>query len=227
VSATSPELEARYARLQAELRQLQVKRQSAQTRETVKAQIMEEKMAALKEQIRKTAQDMADLVIAAPIAGIWVAPDIERIPGKYLSRGQRIGVVAGLDALRIRAVAGQTVAARLIREAEPVVAIRVKGRPDIEMAGRIDTVIPAGQQRLPTAALGYTAGGATRIDVKDPSGRQTAEPFFEIVVRPAFAGAERVLPGQTMVLRFETVPKPLCVQIWRSLQQVFQKRFEV
>ena len=227
IEAVNPELEAHRDRLQAELRRLRVNRKFAQTKEAARAQFMEEKVAALTEQIERAERDLRALVLKAPAKGIWVAPDIDGIINKYLRRGQRIGVIANLDALRIRAVAGQIVAARLIKEAKPSVDIRVKGRPDIELTGRIETIIPAGQQRLPSAALGYAAGGKTQIDLEDPSGRQTSEPFFEILVAPHLSGAARVLPGQTMVLRFETSPKPLIMQGWRSLLQLFQRRFQI
>jgi putative peptide zinc metalloprotease protein len=227
IEASSPELETQRIRLRADLRQLQVNRQFAQTREAAQVQFMDEKMAALQEQIERIDQELEGLALRSPLAGTWVAPDIDRIAGRYLSRGQRIGVVANLDDLRIRAVAGQDVAGQLIKEAKSLVDIRVKDQPDIELAGRIETIIPAGQGRLPSAALGYAAGGSTQINLEDPSGRRTAEPFFEILVVPTRREIGRVRPGQTMVLRFETLPKPLLAQGWRTILQLFQQRFQV
>ena len=227
IDAASPELEAKRDGLLADYRRLQVTRQSAQTKEAAAAQIMDEKISALEEQIQRVGQEFEDLVLKSPIPGIWVAPESDRFPAMHLDQGRRIGVVADLDNLCIRAIASQEVASRLIEAAKPGVAIRVKGRPDIELAGRIDTIIPAGQERLPSAALGYAAGGSTRVDMEDPSGRQAAEPFFEILVIPAIPETVTLRPGQTMALRFETSPKPLLVQGWRSLQQLFQRRFQV
>jgi len=227
IEASSPDLETQHARLLADLRQLQVNRQFAQTREAAQVQIMDEKMAALQEQIERIHQELEGLALRSPLAGTWVAPDIDRITGRYLPRGHRIGVVANLEDLRIRAVAGQDVAGRLIKEAQPLVDIRVKGQPDIELAGRIETILPAGQERLPSAALGFAAGGSTQIDLEDRSGRRTAEPFFEIRVVPSPRETGGVRPGQIMILRFETSPKPLLVQGWRSLLQLFQRRFQV
>ena len=227
IDAASPELEAKRDGLLAEYRRLQVTRQSAQTKEAAAAQIMDEKIAALEEQIERTGQDLDHLALKSPITGIWVAPENERFTAMYLDQGRRIGVVADLDNLCIRAIASQEVASRLIEDAKPGVAIRVKGRPDIELAGRIDTIIPAGHDRLPSAALGYAAGGSTRIDLEDPTGRQAAEPFFEILVIPSIPETVTLRPGQTMALRFETSPKPLLMQGWRTLQQLLQRRFQV
>lgn len=226
IDATSPELEAKRDRLLAEYRRLQVTRQSAQTKEAAAAQIMAEKISALEEQIERTEQELDALALKSPIPGVWVAPDVDRITAMYLDQGRRIGVVADLSDLRIRAIASQKVASRLIEDARPGVAIRVKGRPDIELFGRIETVVPAGQERLPSAALGYSAGGSTRIDLEDPTGRRAAEPFFEILVAPSIPESITLRPGQSMALRFETSPKPLLVQGWRSLLQLFQRRFQ-
>ncbi len=227
IRAFSPELEAQRDQLLAEYRRLQVNRQSAQTKEAAAAQIMDEKITALEEQIERTQLKIDNLAPRSPIAGIWVAPDIDRIKAMYLEQGHRIGVVANLEALRIRAIASQKVASRLFADAKSQVDIRVKGRPDIALAGRIETIIPAGQEKLPSAALGYAAGGSTRTDLEDPTGRQAAEPFFEILVLPSIPESMTLRPGQTMALRFETSPKPLFLQGWRSLLQLFQKRFEV
>ncbi|UCG14126.1 MAG: PqqD family peptide modification chaperone [Deltaproteobacteria bacterium] len=227
IEAWSPKLEAQRDQLLAELRQLQVNRQSAQTREAAAAQILEEKIAALEDQIERNNQDLQTLALRSPISGTWVAPDIDAISGAYLRRGEHVGVVANLDNLRIRAIAGQTVAARLIKEAQSVVEIKVRGQPDMELAGEIETIMPAGHERLPSAALGYAAGGSTQIDLEDPSGRRAAEPFFEILVVPFLQEETEMRPGQTMLLRLETAPKPLLVQGWRSLLRLFQRRFQV
>jgi len=224
LTARSLELEAKHDALLAERRQLTLQRRSVQTRETAAAQIMDEKIAALDEQLARTGQDLDGLDLFAPVPGIWVAPDADQLEARYLTRGQRVGVVADLEHLRIRAVANQQVASRLIDNARPRVAIRVKNRPDLVLTGRLQRIIPSGQEQLPSAALGYAAGGGTRIDRADTTGTRAAEPFFEILVAPDEPLPFDLRPGQTMALRFETAPKPLVVQGWRSLLQLFQQR---
>lgn len=226
VTAISPELEAKQDQLMADYRRLRLNRQAAQTKEAAAAQIMDEKIAALEEQIDRARQELDGLRLKSPISGTWVAADADRFPAMHFTPGQRIGVVADLDHLCIRAVASQKVASRLIAGARPQVDIRIKGRPDIELTGRIETIIPSGHERLPSAALGYSAGGSTRTDLEDPTGRRAAEPFFEILVVPSFSDSIMLRPGQTMALRFETSPKPLLVQGWRTLLQLFQRRFQ-
>jgi len=224
LTAQSFELEAKHDALLAERRQLKLRRRSVQTREMAAAQIMDEKIAALDEQLARTGRDLDGLDLFAPMPGIWVAPDADQLESRYLDRGQRVGVVVDLDHLRIRAVANQQVASRLIDGARPRVAMKVKNRPDLALSGRLQRIIPAGQEQLPSAALGYAAGGGTRIDHADTTGTLAAEPFFEILVAPDEPLSFDLRPGQTMALRFETTPKPLVFQGWRALLQLFQQR---
>ncbi len=226
VSANNPDQEAEKDQLLAEYRRLRIKRQSAQTKEAAAVQIVDEKIAALDEKIKRARQNLANLTLRSSIQGIWVAPEADRLKARRLEQGHHIGVVADLDRLRIRAVASQQVASRLIEDARPRVEIRVKNRPDIEFTGTIEKIIPAGQEQLPSAALGYAGGGTTRIDLEDETGRRAADPFFEVFVLPSSSAKVFLRPGQTMALRFETTPKPLLVQGWRTLLQLFQRRHQ-
>jgi putative peptide zinc metalloprotease protein len=227
IEASSPELETRRSRLAAELRRLEISRHLAQTKEASKAQIIDEEILALKEQIERVEQDRRGLKLRSQISGTWVAPAIDRTRGMYVDRGEQIGIVAGLEDLRIRAIAGQDAAALLIKEAHPVVAMKLKGRPEIELAGRIERILPAGYEQLPSKALGYAAGGAIQTDRTDPSGRHAVERFFEILVTPSFKEGNVLRPGQVVVLRFEAASKPLLAMGWRALLQLFQRRFHI
>jgi len=138
--------------------------------------------------------------------------------------------VASLDELIIRATAGQDVAARVVDEAMPEVEIRLKGRPDICLTGRIERILPAGREELPSPALGYAAGGSIQTDLEDRRGVRAAERFFEIRVKPHLGDLPEgvhLLGGQRVVVRFEADAKPLALQWWRSLLQVVQRRFHI
>ena len=162
--------------------------------------------------IRATAgQDVAAVII-----------EDARPPAPVRALGPLEGALAGLGP-RLAGLAGG-----FARQAtHPRVEVRVKGRPDIQLAGTVEQVLPAGQQELPSAALGYAAGGATATAPDDPRGRRAAERFFEIRVRPEAAGPVRLLSGQRVIVRFDLRPRPLALQVWRSLLQVIQKRFHI
>ncbi len=234
LKAVNPKLEAEKKSLLAELRSLEAKRRIAQTREIAAAQIIDEQIEALGEKIARIDYELASLNIQATLPGKWISPDIEKSMGAYLSRGQKLGLVADLDNVLIRATAGQEHAAMLNDQDLIHVEIRVKGRPDVTLTGEIEQIYPAGQEELPSKALGYAVGGSMPTLVEDPRGVRTAEKFFEIRIKPIIDpnlndsnNQIRLLPGQRIVARIQTPNKPLAVQWWRSLRQLFQRRFHI
>jgi len=225
--AVNPELVAKRAKLRAERLRLQARRRIAQTEEIAAAQILTEQISAVDEKIRRVEDELSSLVVYAPLAGTWVAPKIDQLRGAYLRRGDKVGLVASLDDVIIRATAGQNVAAMLLAEADPAVEIRVRGRPDMYLDGKIRRIIPAGQEKLPSEALGYAAGGTIQTVPDDEKGTRAAERFFEVHIDPSRDGCVQLLSGQRVVIRFNMFPKPLMVQWWRSLLRLVQRRFQI
>lgn len=223
----SPKLKTKSEQLQAERRRLDARRRIAQTKEPAAAKVLAEQIAALDEQIERTNEELASLDLHAPLVGTWIAPGIERAKGGYVRRGDSVGGVADLEHVTIRATAGQQVAAMLIAEAFDRVEIRVKGRPEDRLAGTKIEILPAGQKQLPSAALGYRAGGKMETAMEDPRGTKTSERFFEIRVAPDEHASMRLLTGQRVVVRLTMPPKPLLLQWWRSLLQLVQQRFRI
>jgi len=226
IKAANPELESEKKQLDAERRLFEARRRMASTSEPAEAQILDEQIAALDEKIERVRSELSLLNLQPSICGVWVAPDIELTKGMYLRRGQRIGFVGSLDDVLIRVTVGQNDAI-LIDQAYKVVSIRVKGRPDMAFSGRIDKILPAGQEFLPSAALGYAAGGSIATVARDRQGTRSAERFFEIKISPDANSPVRLLSGQRVAARFQMPRKPLAFQWWRSLRQLFQRRFRI
>jgi len=227
IEAVNPELEAEKKSLLAELRVLQTRRRIAETREIAAAQILSEQIEALEEKIARVDFELSSLHLQPTLTGTWVSPDIEKVRGMYLRRGQQIGFVANLDNVLIRATAGQALAAMLVEQAFKHLEIRVKKQPDVMLTGEIEKIFPAGLEVLPSEALGYAVGGSMATLSQDPRGIRTAEKFFEIRIRPDPDSSVRLLTGQRVVARIQLRPKPLAVQWWLFLRQLFQRRFHI
>ena len=94
-------------------------------------------------------------------------------------------------------------------------------------AGGGKVVIPAQQEILPSAALGWFSGGEIATSSSDQSGRRAAEPFFEVRA-DLDPGPEVVLVhGCSGKIRFTLEPQPLLQQWYRKLRQLIQKRYEI
>lgn len=227
IKAVNPELEAERKSSVAERRSLEVQRRIAEMQEIAAAQILDEQIEALDEKISRLEYELASLNREPPLSGTWVAPDIEYSRGMYLKCGQSIGFVANLDDVMIRATAGQRVAAMLVEQALKQVEIRVKGQPKLLLTGEIEQIFPAGQELLPSEALGYAVGGSVPTVSQDAQGTKAAEMFFEIRIKPSADSSIRLLTGQRVVARIQMNSKPLAVQWWLSVRQLFQRRFHI
>ena len=213
--------------LHAELIVLETKRRIAMTREIAAAQIMTEQIEALKEKIVRIDFELASLDLKPPMSGTWVSPNIEQSAGIYLRRGEQIGFIANLDDVLIRATAKQFLAALLVEQARGELEIRVKKRPDVLFTGQIEKIFPAGQEVLPSEALGYAVGGNMPTQSQDPYGRTAVEKFFEIRIRSDVNDSVRLFTGQRVIARIQLRSKPLAVQWWLSIRQLFQRRFHI
>jgi putative peptide zinc metalloprotease protein len=223
----NPSLAALKEQMDAQRRELVARRGQALKQEPAAVQIVEEQIAALDVKIRRVQQQLDDLSIRAPLAGTWVAPDIDRVMGAYVKRGQALGLVATLDSLIVRAVALQDVGGILAVDSDDRVTMRVMRRPDQEVGGTVQYFLPAGQRQLPSPALGYPAGGNIAVKADDRSGTQSAERVFEIRILPDPSACVRLLTGQRVVVQFSSSPKPYLSQLWRAVLQLLQRRFHI
>jgi putative peptide zinc metalloprotease protein len=226
VVAVNPDLQAERKSLLAELRSLQAERRLAEGEETAKAQIIDEKMGAVREKLSRVESQLASLELKPPFDGTWISPDIERIQGMYLKRGEKLGLVAALQDVRVRATAEQELAAP-IQGAYKQLEMRVKGRPDLFVRGTIEKISPAGLEELPYDSMSDKAGGSMPTKPQDGRGVKTAEKFFEIWIKPDPEGERLLFMGQRVIARVEMPARSLTAQWWRSLSQLLQRRFHV
>ena len=227
VRSVNPVLVSQQEQLAAERRELLARRGAALVQEPAAVQIIDLQIGAVDEKLGRIRRQLADLDVRAPLAGTWVSPNIDRLAGAYVARGQGLGLVATMDDLIVRAVASQDVAGALMEEAAERVEIRMDGRPDKEIGGRIKQFLPAGSDRLPSPALSFPAGGPIATKPDDSTGTRTAERVFEIQVVPDPSDEVHLLAGQRVVIRFETTPKPLLSQAKRAVLQTLQRRFQI
>jgi putative peptide zinc metalloprotease protein len=193
----------------------------------VAVQIRKHQIEAVNQKIRRTAEQLADLEIRSPQSGQWVSPEIDLLQGSFIHKGQKLGLVATMDDLVIKAAAMQDEAGPLLESAADAVTVRIKGQPDQEFSGRVKLKMPMGLKQLSSPALGSAAGGPIAIKTDDRTGNTAAEAVFEIQVTPDPTSKVRLLPEQRVIIRFDTPAKPLLIQGKRWLDQLLQRRFHV
>lgn len=167
---------------------------------------------------------LENLVVRAPVAGRWIADDLHEVMGSVVPRGQSLGMVRGEDGYVFSAVVHQRDAGRLSLDDSE---LKIRGQEGLDMSLTNLDAIPAGQEDLPSAALGVAGGGAMGVAAEEGSGKKTTEPYFQ--VRGTIEEAKGVIlqHGQRGIARFALPKKPLLNQWRHSIRQFFQREYQL
>jgi len=103
--------------------------------------------------------------------------------------------------------------------------IRLRGQAGGVMRALRWNVVPGGQRHLPSAALGWMAGGEVPVSPTEPE--KAAEPFFEVHASLPATAQPALLHGRSGAIRFDLPAKPLLPRWWRRLEQLVQKRYHL
>lgn len=175
--------------------------------------------------LNELADQREALLIRAPIAGIWSSPRARELRGTWSPRGTEVGrVIDPTGFVFLSAVpqkeSGNLFDGRLVKS-----EVRLKGQADRVLTVLDQSVIPGGQEQLPTAALGWLAGGAIQVKKGDETGTRAAEHFYLVRSRLSPENKDVTLHGAlTGQIRFSLPPEPLKDQWLRMIRQLFQGR---
>jgi putative peptide zinc metalloprotease protein len=176
-------------------------------------------------QLLKLKADQELLTIRARHDGDWVAPRVQELVGRRITRGTPLGLVVNPGDFEFVATVPQTDAdaafARHPRNGE----VRLHGQVGEVMFVSKWDVVAGGKQTLPSAALGWAAGGAVPVSSDEPE--RAKEPFFEIHAALLDNRAVAELHGRSGNIRFALEPEPLLPRWLRRLWQMLQKRYQI
>jgi len=208
------------------LNQIQLKSYEIERQQAVKSMYdlrpFNEQIRAQKTYIADAEKDVRDLTLTSPIDGIWVLRN-PHLEGAYAKSTEPFGEVIS-EKLVIRVTAQQEDAPRILRECldDPElsrVQIRVEGRPDLVMTGRIVKAERAATKKLPSQALAVGAGGKITLDPNDRSGTTAEQEVLKFVIEvdPPADGQPPIASGQRVIVQFNTPWKPLAAQWWLKI----------
>jgi putative peptide zinc metalloprotease protein len=180
-------------------------------------------------QLKKLSADKENLIVRAPHDGIWVAPGIEDYVGRQLNRGSELGLLVNPAAFDFVVGVRQEDVEALFSRNISGASVRLNGDAGTSMAVPVKTlrVIPGEQKMLPSAALGWKAGGDIPVAADDNTGNRAAEPFFEVIGKLDSSSSVPVFDGRSGKIRFALPAEPLLPRWIRSMWQLLQKRYEV
>jgi len=167
------------------------------------------------------------LIVRARQDGKWIAPGIRDMKGQWLERGSELGMIVNNESFRFSAVVSQEDASRLfdgnIRTAE----VRLKGQAGETIEASDYNFIPFKRDTLPSAALGWSAGGQVPVMDNDETGLKVVEPFFQIYADLNKLQSIAFFHGRSGQIRFSLGSEPLLAQWTRKFRQLLQNRYRI
>ena len=182
---------------------------------------------AIKKKLNYFLQRQRSLVVRANQSGMWTAPLLEEYLGMWVPRGTILGQILNQDTFQFSAIVSQQEASRLFENKIGQTEIRLKGQANLVLPVAHLNIIPAEQSMLPSAAMGWAAGGDIAVDVSDPSGLRAAESFFNVIANIKPVEGVAFFHGRSGKIRFELPPEPLLQQWYRKLRQLIQQRYQI
>lgn len=165
------------------------------------------------------------LLVRAPFDGIWFFDQGDVIVGQWIQQGANLGRVMHAGQSRFVGVIAQEQASDLFDFSFDQAEIRLKGQEHITLSGQRVTLLPHAQNILPSAALGWAAGGPIAVDKSDQEGRKTQEPFYQIEAH--IMGEFEAALGQTGIMKVALASEPLGIQLVRFVRQFLQQRYQL
>jgi putative peptide zinc metalloprotease protein len=220
-----PFLEAVIEVYKAQLVELYASYNAQPIHERVKRKILTEKIELVKGDLQQAEEKLEKLLVRSPIQGNFVLIDARNLPGRFVKKGELLGYIVPEHRPTIRAVVSQDDIG-LVRERVSGVEVKLAEQPDRSLKVEIERIVPAADLNLPSAALGTAGGGVIPVDSSDPDGLRALESLFQLDLSLPEELKDPHIGGRVYV-RFEHGSMPLAMQWYRSLRQLFLRKFYV
>jgi putative peptide zinc metalloprotease protein len=235
VQFSSRALELELQEASARLDEASAQLREALSRSNADLKPLQSRFDSIRDRVAKLKADQKLLTVRSGYDGIWVAPYIADMVGRTLLRGTSLGLVVDPRAFEFVATVAQTDADAAFGGAArgSSLAVAAHGRAEVRLRGQSAQtlevihwkIVPGSQERLPSAALGWQAGGDVPVASNDPS--KATEPFFEVRAELPPTPSVALLHGRSGAIRFDLRPEPLLPRWWRRLWQLLQKRYQL
>lgn len=225
LTSRDPTLDAELRLVEAKVAELQANYAAQFVADRSRANIVREQLESERAALLRLRERAEGLVVRAATDGVFIAPHAVDMPGRHYRKGELLGYVVESGPPLVRVVVAQDVI-DMVRLATHGVQVRQAHRPEIVTEGRIIRQVPAGNDYLPSRALGTEGGGKITTDPRDQKGAKTMERMFQFDIELPDIG-EKAFFGERVFVRFDHQREPLAFQWYRGIRQLFLSHFNV
>ena len=225
IECSDPLLPANIRVLESRLRELKALYETQVLSDRVKAAVTNEEMKHVKGQLEDARRRADDLTIRSSTGGIFLMPMAQDLPGRFVRRGELLGYVLDRSTITARVVVSQS-DVDFVRQQTVGVKIRFPEKISKTVPAVIRRELPAATDQLPSRVLSQQGGGEIAIDPRDTEGVRAFQKLFLFDIElPDLGGLYNV--GGRVHVRFDHGQEPLLWRWYRSIRQLFLRRFSV
>ncbi len=227
LTLADPLLSARLDVLAARAEELRIRLEAVPIDRPSEARVMRERLSKAREELSFARRQVEALYIRAPVSGTFVLPGGTAVLGAFVQPGQQLGHVVDFTAARLVVAVPENAADMVLSETRSV-SVRLADSIGAVHPARVVRITPELTNVVPAPALTQNGGGPFStlppIDPGEPP--RSLEPLMELELE--LTGTAPVLQmGARVHVLFRHPDSALVVRGWRSLRQLFLKRFDV
>ncbi|MDP6839224.1 MAG: hypothetical protein QF724_09835, partial [Planctomycetota bacterium] len=225
VILSNPSLVAAEKRALAALDELQARALATFADNVLENRLLAERIVVAEARASDASRRVRALRLRSPHAGTLHLPNAVDLPGRFLARGQSVGLVVPRDLPVVRGVVEQEQADLVNRHLDGVV-LKPSTGPQADVPGLLVRQVPGAHDQLPSMALAVEGGGTVAVIPQKEGAMRAVQPLFHLEVIPADPASLGPV-GSRVYIRFDHGWEPLVVRVSRALRQVFMERFGV
>ncbi|MDO6452049.1 efflux RND transporter periplasmic adaptor subunit [Neptunomonas phycophila] len=179
---TNPVLREQQTNLEAQLSGLEARYDQFLSQDPLAAADMWEQIASMKKRLVEVSAQVDALTVTSPASGFLEKARWQDISGRYLERGEALAAVFNANNVQITTVIDQADINK-IRHGLKSVHILFDALPSRSLTGKIERIVPAAADQLPSKYLGSLMGGGIAVDDRDASGTRLLSKHFIVDVQ--------------------------------------------
>lgn len=189
---------------------------------------LEKRLEVLRQELQELQLKKDRLVMLANMDGIWDAPGIDDYHGRWVKKGDSLGMLLDTASFDFLAVVSQEDVSRLFMGKPKQISVRLKGDAFSEITVDSASAIPASLDKLPSAALSWQGGGEIETHMGKDASEETSEPIYLVRASLRVGGSGvAAMRGRSGKIRFYLGDTPLALQGIRKVKQALQKYYRM
>ncbi|RLB28965.1 MAG: peptidase M50, partial [Deltaproteobacteria bacterium] len=224
VLCENPDLDTEVKVLEAQLKEYESRCRLSSTKDRTETKILMDEIERIKAELDRKRAQREELIIRSPGDGIFILPNSEDLPGRFLRRGMPLGFVVDFSKVTARIVVSQRDVDR-VRTRTKGVTVRLAEAVSQEFPAAIKREVPAASTDLPSLALSREGGGSLALDPREKGEPKAFEKLFEFDIIISISTLKAI--GERVFVRFQHAPEPLALRFYRGLRRTLLSKFSI